>query len=205
MGTWAENPTALRQDIWERSLRQRFIKFGIPYVYNADTHSFMPSAVLPEVATVNEGITKLDQQIRDTPDQSAVLNQERSDLIDYRNMLEHIDSLKQKIMALEDLSDAKTAVPLGNFMDNSLKLLAQMEQNPAVKRIADAVRNVGGINLSDEHLTINIKVDGSGMPLPARFQDKTMLNLDGLTSIIRKISPVTPESVPALYELVGQG
>jgi len=41
-----------------------------------------------------------------------------------------------------------------------------MEQNPAVKEIADAARNnVGGINLSDEHLTMHIKVEGQGMPL----------------------------------------
>ena len=60
----------------------------------------------------------------------------------------------------------------------------------------------GGISLSDEYLTINIKVDGAGMPLPARFQDKAMMDLNGLTSIIRRITPLTPENVPALYELV---
>ncbi len=40
------------------------------------------------------------------------------------------------------------------------------------------------------------------MPLPPRYQDKAMLNLNGLTSIIRRITPITPENVPALYELM---
>lgn len=64
------------------------------------------------------------------------------------------------------------------------------------------IDNVGGINLSDENLTLNIKVADNGMPLPAQFQSKAFMNLNGLTSIIRKISPVTPENVPAMYELV---
>jgi len=64
---------------------------------------------------------------------------------------------------------------------------------------------LGGINLSDEHLTINIKVDGAGMPLPVQYQNAAMMNLNGLTSVIRKISPLSVQNVPALYELVGQG
>ena len=65
-----------------------------------------------------------------------------------------------------------------------------------------AKSDVGGINLSDEHQIINIKVDGAGMPLPPQFQNQAMTNLNGLTSVIRSIAPVTPENVPALYQLV---
>ena len=61
---------------------------------------------------------------------------------------------------------------------------------------------VGGINLSDEHLTMNIKVDGQGMPIASLSQIKAIENLNGLTSIIRKISPVTPQNVPALFDLI---
>jgi len=88
--------------------------------------------------------------------------------------------------------------------------------NPAIARLAELVNgrqqpapaaqakkeDLGGINLSDEHQVINIKVDGAGMPLPPRYQDQAMLNLNGLTSIIRRITPITPENVPALYELI---
>jgi hypothetical protein len=63
-------------------------------------------------------------------------------------------------------------------------------------------KTTGGINLSDEHLTMNIKVDGAGMPLPPQYQDKAMLNLNGLVSIIRSITPLTKQNVPALFELV---
>jgi hypothetical protein len=61
----------------------------------------------------------------------------------------------------------------------------------------------GGIDLNDEHLKINIKVDGAGMPLPAQYQDAAMLNLSGLTSIIIRITPVTPKNVPVLFALAG--
>ena len=59
---------------------------------------------------------------------------------------------------------------------------------------------VGGIDLSDENL--KIKVDGEGMPLPVQFQSNVLEDLDGLTSIIRKIEPLTPQNVPALNELL---
>ncbi len=59
----------------------------------------------------------------------------------------------------------------------------------------------GGINLSDEHLTMNIKVDGAGMPLAPQYQDPAMLNFNGLVSYIRSITPITQQNVPALFEL----
>jgi len=61
---------------------------------------------------------------------------------------------------------------------------------------------VGGISLSDENLTIDIKVDGVGMPLPASYQDRAMRDFKGLTSIIRRIMPPTPENVPVLYQIL---
>lgn len=61
---------------------------------------------------------------------------------------------------------------------------------------------VGGINLSDEHLTINIQVDGNGLPLPARFQDPVLINIQGLQPVIRGISPVDPSNMPVIFELL---
>ena len=205
MHAWVEDPQSLSKgDRWKRSLRQRFIKWGVPYVYNTDNFSFEPSVVFPEAASVNDEIAKLDEQIKANPDQRVVLDQKRSVVYSYLDMLGHLNKLKQDIIDLANPSDANTAVPLGDYFDNTLKELARMEQNPAVKEIADAARNnVGGINLSDEHLTINIKVDGQGMPLPAQFQDRIMSNFNGLTSIIRRIVPVTQENVPALYTMAG--
>jgi hypothetical protein len=60
----------------------------------------------------------------------------------------------------------------------------------------------GGINLSEEHLTINIKVDGEGMPLPAQFQDAAMINIQGLTPVIRGIAPINATNMPVLAELM---
>jgi hypothetical protein len=68
--------------------------------------------------------------------------------------------------------------------------------------IASKSKSYGGINLSDEHQTITVKVDGAGMPLAAQYQDASMMHLNGLTSIIRRITPITPENVPALYQLL---
>ena len=62
--------------------------------------------------------------------------------------------------------------------------------------------NVGGINLSDEHLTMNIRLDGKGVPLPVQFQDRSMMNLNGLTSVIRDIAPISPQNAPELFELL---
>ncbi len=103
-----------------------------------------------------------------------------------------IDVIQEQIKAAQEQS-----VPTS---DLQVKLAEEyVKFNNVAKIVQD---NVGGINLSDEHLTINIKVDGAGMPLPAYFQDKALMNLNGLTSIIRRITPITPENVPALYELV---
>ena len=61
---------------------------------------------------------------------------------------------------------------------------------------------VGGINLNDKHLTINIKVDGDGMPLPVQFQDAAMVNIQGLSPVIRGITSLDVSNVPALAELM---
>jgi hypothetical protein len=61
---------------------------------------------------------------------------------------------------------------------------------------------VGGINLSEDNLTINIKVDGAGMPLPAQFQDPAMTNIQGLSPIIREIAPANSVNMPVLSELM---
>lgn len=61
---------------------------------------------------------------------------------------------------------------------------------------------VGGIDLGEENLTISIKVDGAGMPLPFEMQDPAMINLQGLSPIIREIAPVGPMNVPVLFRLM---
>ena len=81
-----------------------------------------------------------------------------------------------------------------------LKNASLAGQNSSDKgQVAD---NVGGINLNDEHLTITIKVDGAGIPLPVRFQDPAMVNIQGLSPVIRDISPVTSANMPVLAELL---
>ncbi|MBF0593490.1 MAG: hypothetical protein HQL22_00830 [Candidatus Omnitrophica bacterium] len=106
-----------------------------------------------------------------------------------QKMVEGIDGL-----AADGLLDLLTRLKAWQTNTDVGKLLDQ--QIEAVKKA-----NVGGINLGDENLTINIKVDGNGMPLPLNMQDPAMINLDGLTPIIREIMPVTPANVPVLSEL----
>ncbi|MBF0619607.1 MAG: hypothetical protein HQL19_05515, partial [Candidatus Omnitrophica bacterium] len=66
----------------------------------------------------------------------------------------------------------------------------------------DSAQAVGGINLSDEHLAITLKVDGEGMPLPAELQDPALINIQGLMPVIRDVSPVSAENMPVLADLM---
>lgn len=61
---------------------------------------------------------------------------------------------------------------------------------------------VGGIDMSDEYLTINIKVDGDGIPLSAEFQDPVVMNITGLMPVIKDVQPLTMSNVPVLAELI---
>ncbi len=61
---------------------------------------------------------------------------------------------------------------------------------------------VGGIDLDDKNLTINIRVDGQGMPLPLQFQDPAMVHIQGLSPVIRDIAPVSAVNMPVLAELM---
>ena len=123
-----------------------------------------------------------------------------------KNLTEAVDRLTS-IHAVRGLAvqnataQIKALVP---FIDQAGPLAANIADKivtAEMERLA-ANQTLGGINLSDENLTMNIKLDGKGMPLPAQYQDKAMMNLNGLTSIIRSITPLTRENVPALYELL---
>jgi hypothetical protein len=61
---------------------------------------------------------------------------------------------------------------------------------------------VGGIDMGSDHLTINIKVDSDGMPLAVRFQDPVMVNIQGLSPVIRDITPINSMNMPAFAELM---
>jgi hypothetical protein len=60
----------------------------------------------------------------------------------------------------------------------------------------------GGISMSDKNLTINIKVDGDGMPLAVQFQDPAIVNIQGLLPVIRDIAPISQTNMPVLSELM---
>ena len=84
-----------------------------------------------------------------------------------------------------------------------------MEQGPSsvlekLNATLEAVKNtpVGGIDFNSDNLVINIQVDGSGMPLPAQFQDPRMVNIQGLTPVIRSIRPVGAANVPVFFDLM---
>ncbi len=86
---------------------------------------------------------------------------------------------------------------IGKIADRLTNQINLISSSPQTVKPND----LGGINLSNEHLTLNVKVDGAGMPLPPQDQDKAMMNLNGLVSIIRSITPITQQNSPALYEL----
>lgn len=96
---------------------------------------------------------------------------------------EVFETLRRETIALQDLIKQQTA-------------------SPAESAKGQAADPVGGINLDDENLTINIKVDGAGMPLPLQFQDPAMINIQGLTPVIREIAPVNAVNIPVLSELL---
>jgi hypothetical protein len=56
--------------------------------------------------------------------------------------------------------------------------------------------------MNDQNLTINIKVDGAGLPLPAQMQDPVMVNIQGLLPVIIDISPLNIGNIPVLSELM---
>ena len=106
-----------------------------------------------------------------------------------------------------NVNDSKLQQQLGNVTGTLEGAMTNMQQQrevltsptPSTQSLGN--QNPGGINLSNEHLTLNVKVDGAGMPLAPQYQDKAMMNLNGLVSIIRSITPITQQNVPALYEL----
>ena len=106
-----------------------------------------------------------------------------------------LQAINHNIFVLtKELNNKEMFVPSGKS-DNVMRSLV-------VEKLPGNEDPLGGINLNDENLTINIKVDGAGIPLPPQFQDKAMMSLDGLVSIISKITPLTIRNVPVLYELV---
>ena len=95
------------------------------------------------------------------------------------------------------------------WLDSKVKVIkAQAPATDVEKGYAEVINElqkvvpVGGINLSEDNLTINIKVDGAGMPLPAQFQDPAMINIQGLSPIIREIAPANAVNMPVLSELM---
>ncbi|MBF0594757.1 MAG: hypothetical protein HQL22_07300 [Candidatus Omnitrophica bacterium] len=77
------------------------------------------------------------------------------------------------------------------------------EQSQALKVNNSSSRSsVGGIDLNEDHLTLLIKVDGNGLPLPAARQDPAMMNIEGLSPMIRAMEPLSAANVPVLSELM---
>ena len=101
------------------------------------------------------------------------------------------DNPWEKLAALlNSQGSQKSLSPSDSLAKAMLKHIFHIFRAKSAQRKQDGEGDdVGGINLSDEHLTLNVKVDGQGMPIADPYQIKAMQNLNGLTSIIRKISP----------------
>ena len=72
---------------------------------------------------------------------------------------------------------------------------------PDASDTTDEAQEVGGIDLGDDHLTLNIKTDGSGLPLALQFQDAAIKNIPGLTPVIQRITAFSSQNIPALADL----
>ena len=46
---------------------------------------------------------------------------------------------------------------------------------------------------------IRIRVDGEGLPLPVRFQDPALLDIQGLVPVIRSVRPLGPDLMPEIF------
>ncbi len=110
---------------------------------------------------------------------------------------ERVGWLRRKWEALKILEKHLKGKVTAAAMKNNVSSSGQ--NNADKSQVPD---KVGGISLNDEHLTITIKVDGAGMPLPVQFQDPDMVNIQGLSPVIREISPVTATNMPVLAELM---
>jgi hypothetical protein len=170
-----------------------------------DDGSIMPVPDIDGLRIENE-ISRLKEQKREEDkDQIQLLEEFLKQL---NEIQKRWNELKDDPILTEPNFNMMKQLIVGNFNEEIRKLneikrkiLPELQKTAGIDKAQSAL---GGINLSDEHLTMNIKVDGAGMPLPVQYQDAAMMDLNGLTSIIRKISPVTPENVPALYGLLGQ-
>jgi hypothetical protein len=69
---------------------------------------------------------------------------------------------------------------------------------PAAGRPDSAQITNGGINFDAAQLSMQIKRDGQGMPLPINLQDQDLLNLQGLFPILLSIQLMSPSEVPHL-------
>ncbi|MBF0330539.1 MAG: hypothetical protein HQL17_01275 [Candidatus Omnitrophica bacterium] len=87
-------------------------------------------------------------------------------------------------------------------MENHLQGKLDDAAKSVVETAVEEPATPGGISMSNAHLTINIKVDGDGMPLPVQFQDQAMVNIQGLLPVIRSIAPMSASNMPALSELI---
>jgi hypothetical protein len=113
---------------------------------------------------------------------------------------QQMDVMKKRMRYLEGLRRAFKAGSKGAYKKAERILEKVKAKNP------DGGEDMlGGINLSDEHLTMNIKVDGQGIPLSASAQDPAMMNIQGLSPVIREIVPLSSVSIPVISEMLAAG
>jgi len=108
------------------------------------------------------------------------------------------ESLKRRVRAWLGLRGA-LELKIRHLQKKRAALKAKTKKDADEAQILD---DVGGIDLNEKNLTINIKVDGDGIPLGIELQDAAMINIQGLSPVIRDIVPVTPASMPVFAELM---
>jgi len=74
-----------------------------------------------------------------------------------------------------------------------------MSPNQVIDQTPDKIP--GGIDLNAAMLTMNIKRDGKGVPLPVSQQNLENIHIDGLVPVILAIRPVMPSTLLSLFQL----
>src|SRR4029077_7726441 len=99
------------------------------------------------------------------------------------NVIYPVEGLQRSLNSMGNITDTNISSQINQALKSVVNNMngLKREQKNLEEAAANAAMNAsgviepktkGGINLSNEHLTMNIKVDGAGMPLPPQYQDK---------------------------------
>ncbi|MBF0570546.1 MAG: hypothetical protein HQL12_01620 [Candidatus Omnitrophica bacterium] len=88
-------------------------------------------------------------------------------------------------------------------IDQAMKTATKAGTADMADLIEKSKKNEGGIDLNAANLTLNIKRDGHGVPLPVSQQNLENIKIDGLTPVILDIKPAMDSPLLAQLQIAG--